>query len=103
MTQVRAALSEDRRVGTPEEEIESLWEEVDRLAKERSGDSAGTGDAATNGAIAPAPDEESSPGEAPDASDESDFGGGLVPPAEADDAPSRRRGRGGRDPPPESL
>ena len=36
MTQVRAALSEDRRFGTPEEEIEALWEEVDRLAKERA-------------------------------------------------------------------
>lgn len=36
MTQVRAALSEDRRVGTPEEEIEDLWSEVDRLTKERS-------------------------------------------------------------------
>jgi hypothetical protein len=35
MTQVRAALSEDRRFGTPEEEIEDLWSEVDRLTKER--------------------------------------------------------------------
>lgn len=35
MTQVRAALSEDRRFGTPEEEIEALWNEVDRLTKER--------------------------------------------------------------------
>lgn len=35
MTQVRAALSEDRRFGTPEEEIEELWNEVDRLTKER--------------------------------------------------------------------
>jgi len=35
MTQVRAALSEDRRYGTPEEEIEQLWAEVDRLTKER--------------------------------------------------------------------
>jgi len=35
MTQVRAALSEDRRFGTPEEEIEELWAEVDRLTKER--------------------------------------------------------------------
>ncbi|MGA8275917.1 MAG: hypothetical protein WB789_07595 [Thermoplasmata archaeon] len=34
MTQVRAALAEDRRYGTPEEEIESLWLEVDRLTKE---------------------------------------------------------------------
>jgi hypothetical protein len=35
MTQVRAALSEDRRYGTPEEEIEALWEEVDRLTRQR--------------------------------------------------------------------
>lgn len=35
MAQVRAALSEDRRYGTPEEEIEQLWLEVDRLTKER--------------------------------------------------------------------
>ena len=36
MAQVRAALSEDRRFGTPEEEIEALWNEVDRLTRERS-------------------------------------------------------------------
>lgn len=35
MAEVRAALSEDRRYGTPEEEIEALWSEVDRLTKER--------------------------------------------------------------------
>ncbi len=35
MTQVRAALSEDRRYGSPEEELEELWSEVDRLARER--------------------------------------------------------------------
>ncbi|HTT73572.1 MAG TPA: hypothetical protein VMG99_05430 [Thermoplasmata archaeon] len=35
MAQVRQALSEDRRFGTPEEEIEQLWLEVDRLTKER--------------------------------------------------------------------
>jgi hypothetical protein len=34
--QVRAALSEERRYGTPEEEIEALWNEVDRLTKERT-------------------------------------------------------------------
>jgi len=49
MTQVRAALSEDRRYGTPEEEIEALWDEVDRLAKERAADVEGV-DAATAGA-----------------------------------------------------
>ena len=35
VAQVRAALSEDRRFGTPEEEIEELWEEVDRLTRQR--------------------------------------------------------------------
>lgn len=35
MTQVRAALSEDRRYGTPEEEIEALWQEVDRLTQQK--------------------------------------------------------------------
>ncbi|MCI4351608.1 MAG: hypothetical protein L3K15_08890, partial [Thermoplasmata archaeon] len=35
MAQVRAALSEDRRYGSPEEEIEELWKEVDRLTHER--------------------------------------------------------------------
>ncbi|HTW76657.1 MAG TPA: hypothetical protein VMG14_02705 [Thermoplasmata archaeon] len=35
MSQVRAALSEDRRYGTPEEEIEALWLEVDRMTRER--------------------------------------------------------------------
>ena len=35
MAQVRAAISEERRYGTPEEEIEVLWAEVDRLSRER--------------------------------------------------------------------
>lgn len=35
MTQVRAVLSDGRRYGTPEEEIEALWSEVDRLTQER--------------------------------------------------------------------
>ena len=35
MAQVRAALSEERRYGTPEEEIEELWLEVDRITRER--------------------------------------------------------------------
>jgi len=35
MAQVRAAISEDRRYGTPEEEIEQLWAEVDRLTQEK--------------------------------------------------------------------
>ena len=43
MAQVRAALSEERRYGTPEEEIEALWLEVDRITRERklAADSAG--------------------------------------------------------------
>ncbi len=36
MNQVRAALAEDRRYGSPEEELEELWGEVDRLARERT-------------------------------------------------------------------
>lgn len=46
MTQVRAALAEDRRYGTPEEEIESLWLEVDRLTREhrRAGEAPPGGD-----------------------------------------------------------
>jgi hypothetical protein len=41
MAQVRAALSEDRRYGSPEEEIEELWKEVDRLTHEQqAGDQA---------------------------------------------------------------
>jgi hypothetical protein len=35
MSEVRAALSEDRRTATPEEEIDELWDEVDRLSRER--------------------------------------------------------------------
>ena len=36
MAQVRAAISEERRYGTPEEEIEQLWAEVDNLTRERN-------------------------------------------------------------------
>lgn len=35
VTQVKAALAEDRRFSTPEEEIEELWNEVERVTKER--------------------------------------------------------------------
>jgi hypothetical protein len=55
MAQVRAAISEDRRYGTPEEEIEQLWAEVDRLTQEKK-----------KGAVAvptPVPEEEAEPAE----------------------------------------
>ena len=35
LTQVRQALSEDRRYVSPEEEVEALWAEVDRLTREK--------------------------------------------------------------------
>lgn len=35
MSQVRAALAEDRRFASPDDEIEELWNEVDRLTQER--------------------------------------------------------------------
>ena len=35
IAQVRAAISEERRYGTPEEEIEALWAEVSRLTREK--------------------------------------------------------------------
>ena len=73
MTQVRAALSEDRRFGTREEEIEALWSEVDRLTRERQGavqataDSSATppdtGDVGDGGSSDPGSDEGA--GEAP--------------------------------------
>ncbi len=53
MTQVRAALSEDRRFGTPEEEIDALWNEVDRLTRERQAGAAAPGTDPT--AVAPGP------------------------------------------------
>lgn len=43
MAQVRAAISEDRRYGTPEEEIEQLWAEVDRLTQEKKKGSVSVG------------------------------------------------------------
>lgn len=59
MTQVRAALSEDRRFGTPEEEIEELWTEVDRITRERAeaADSSG----GTDSAEAPVPEPPAEP------------------------------------------
>ena len=47
MAQVRAAISEDRRYGTPEEEIEQLWAEVDNLTRERNRAAAAAAAAAT--------------------------------------------------------
>ena len=41
ISQVRQALSEDRRYVSPEEEVEALWAEVDRLTKEKRLASAG--------------------------------------------------------------
>ena len=41
MAQVRAAISEERRYGTPEEEIEALWAEVSRLTREKKRASVG--------------------------------------------------------------
>ncbi|MGA8303021.1 MAG: hypothetical protein WA691_07415 [Thermoplasmata archaeon] len=54
MAQVRAAISEERRYGTPEEEIEALWLEVDRITRERKL-------AADSGVAAPAPERRESP------------------------------------------
>ncbi len=36
MAQVRAVISEERRYGTPEEEIEDLWRVVDQISRERT-------------------------------------------------------------------
>ncbi|MGA8711279.1 MAG: hypothetical protein WB786_08665 [Thermoplasmata archaeon] len=61
MTQVRAAISEDRRYGTPEEEIEQLWAEVDRLTQEKKKGSATVttprGEGTTASAAEPEPGE----------------------------------------------
>jgi hypothetical protein len=59
MTQVRAAISEDRRYGTPEEEIEQLWAEVDRLTQEKKKGSATVSTPAVE--EGPAPEEEPGP------------------------------------------
>lgn len=73
MTQVRAALSEERRYGTPEEEIEALWSEVDRLTQERAGVPGGPAEPTTDasdddlGDETGADDEEELPGEAAEA------------------------------------
>ena len=54
MAQVRAAISDERRYGTPEEEIEALWAEVDRLTRERKRASEGP-------PLAPLPEGEAEP------------------------------------------
>lgn len=90
MTQVRAALSEDRRFGTPEEEIEALWTEVDRITKERQrlgADEASAEppmEAPESPLVPPAPDEEELEG-APDVR--------LAPEVESSRARALRRGR----------
>lgn len=57
MTEVRAALSEERRFGTPEEEIEALWTEVDRITRERhNADTPDPTPAPPAGAVADPPD-----------------------------------------------
>jgi hypothetical protein len=53
MSQVRAALSEDRRYGTPEEEIEALWLEVDHLTREKKLALETAGPATPNGGSSP--------------------------------------------------
>ncbi len=59
MAQVRAAISEERRTyGTPEEEIEVLWAEVDRLSRERKRASEGPALASAGGPEGPEADEE---------------------------------------------
>lgn len=55
MAQVRAAISEDRRYGTPEEEIEQLWAEVESITREKN--------RSTAAVTTPVPDEESTEGE----------------------------------------
>ena len=59
MAQVRAAISEERRYGTPEEEIEALWAEVDRITREKKRASEGPPlepETATEGEVAPGDD-----------------------------------------------
>ncbi len=111
MTQVRAALSEDRRYGSPEEEIEDLWNEVDRLTKERTG--AATSALAVEPALEtpegspPAEAEDSTPPtgpgalaapegpEPPHASEEHPPGAGIRPPGASapEEAPASERSR----------
>ena len=74
MSQVRAALSDDRRFGSPEEEIEGLWNEVDRLTKER---------ALAGGLTPPEPDEEELPETEADVPEGATRGAAAATPAAA--------------------
>ncbi len=56
ISQVRQALSEDRRYASPEEEVEALWAEVDRLTREKRLAAAGTA-AAGAGSSEPSDDD----------------------------------------------
>ncbi|HLN51157.1 MAG TPA: hypothetical protein VK455_03775 [Thermoplasmata archaeon] len=76
MTQVRHALSEERRTGSPEEEIEALWSEVDRLTREKK--LAGAGPALA-GAARPGEEEPGAEGEAYDDLGEEAGEAGAVP------------------------
>jgi hypothetical protein len=92
ITQVRQALSEDRRYASPEEEVEALWAEVDRLTKEKR--LATAGPPLETEAAGPDEDVEGAP-EAADEEEEEEAPEGVAaallrerPPA-ADQPPSR--------------
>jgi hypothetical protein len=84
MSQVRAALSEDRRYGTPEEEIEALWLEVDHLTRERKAalETAATPPAVGMAGVAPARPPPPAPPAAPAVGNEENE---TTPPAEGDE------------------
>lgn len=90
MTEVRAALSEERRFGTPEEEIEALWNEVGRLTQERRAASP----------IDPTELPPAGAGEIAAPEEELDYPGAAEG---AEEFPTSSRGRGRRTPPPEIL
>jgi hypothetical protein len=94
MSQVRAALSEDRRYGTPEEEIEALWLEVDHLTRERKLALQSGGAAAPNDGSAPpaAPTGSPASGAPPNATPTSDSTTTPAPPGEGPAGPDREDG-----------
>lgn len=102
-TQVRAALSEDRRFGSPEDEIEQLWSEVDRLTRERAAALGTPATGADEGAAAGPP---SVPVPAPAASsavaaeETSPSTAAASPPAETPPEPSPTTRRRRRESPP---